>query len=99
MCASKLVGGHVGKSAWRNSEKRMRGASASKSSTPRCQEKSLIKIEVPVPQTDTGRLAEHAKARGESLLRNSANYPRNFGRRGPPYGLGFAPKAVRGRSE
>ena len=73
MCASKLVEGRVGKSARRNLKKRMRGASAPKSSTPRCQEKSLAKTKVPVPQSDTGRLAEHAKATGESLLRNSAN--------------------------
>jgi hypothetical protein len=37
---------------------------------------------VPVPQADTGRLAEHAKATREPLLRNSANQPRNFGKRG-----------------
>ena len=36
----------------------------------------------PVPETDTGGQVEHTEATGELWLRNSANCPRNFGRRG-----------------
>jgi hypothetical protein len=32
--------------------------------TPRCQEKPLRRIKVPVPQTDTGRRDEYSKALG-----------------------------------
>lgn len=34
-----------------------------------CQEKPLAREKVPVPQTDTGRRAEHAKARGRTLVK------------------------------
>ena len=58
--------------------------------------KALVYTKVPVPQTDTGRWDEYSKANGrrvvkelgklrptgEGLLRNSANWPRNFGIRG-----------------
>jgi hypothetical protein len=47
-----------------------------------CREKPLASFERPVPQTDTGGQVENTKATGELWLRNSANYPRNFGRRG-----------------
>ena len=39
-------------------------------------------LERPVPETDTGGQVEHTEATGELWLRNSANCPRNFGRRG-----------------
>lgn len=43
----------------------------------------LLCLIVPVPQTDTGGLrANLGRVAGETPLRNSANWPRNFGRRG-----------------
>lgn len=36
---------------------------------PRCQEKLLARLEVPVPQTDTGRRGENPKVRGKTLVK------------------------------
>src|ERR687886_1370984 len=47
-----------------------------------CREKPLASSERPVPQTDTGGQVENTEATGELWLRNSANCPRNLGRRG-----------------
>ena len=54
----------------------------------------------PVPQTDTGGQVEHTEATGELWLRNSANCPRNFGRRGAGHVTGScAPAAWDGRRD
>ncbi len=39
-------------------------------------------LQRPVPETDTGGQVENTEATGELWLRNSANCPRNLGRRG-----------------
>jgi hypothetical protein len=40
-----------------------------KSNEPRCQEKLLARLKVPVPQTDTGRRGENPKVRGKTLVK------------------------------
>ncbi len=40
-----------------------------KSLISHCQEKPLAREKVPVPQTDTGRRAEYAKALGRTLVK------------------------------
>ena len=47
-----------------------------------CREKPLASSERPVPQTNSGGQVENTEATGELWLRNSANCPRNLGRRG-----------------
>ncbi len=36
---------------------------------PRCREKPLVRLRVPVPQTDTGRRGENPKARGRTFVK------------------------------
>ena len=36
---------------------------------PDCQEKPLVRYQVPVPQTDTGRRGENPKTRGKTLVK------------------------------
>ena len=40
-----------------------------KQPTPNCQEKPLVRLVVPVPQTDTGRWGEKPKARERTLVK------------------------------
>ena len=55
--------------------------------------------ERPVPETDTGGQVENTEATGELWLRNSANCPRNLGRRGAGRVKPFAGGAWYGRRE
>src|SRR5699024_3231458 len=36
---------------------------------PRCQEKPLMRLQVPVPETDTGRHEEYSKVSGRTLVK------------------------------
>ena len=45
------------------------GKKVPKSLIPGCQEKLLRNIQVPVPQTDTGRQVENTKAREKTLVK------------------------------
>ena len=40
-----------------------------KQPTPHCQEKALSSIELPVPQTDTGRRGENPKTSGRTFVK------------------------------
>jgi hypothetical protein len=55
--------------------------------------------ERPVPETDTGGQVENTEATGELWLRNSANCPRNLGRRGAGHVKPRAGGAWYGRRE
>ena len=53
-----------------------------KQQIPNCQEKVLLSEKIPVPKpTQVGKERILRRAE-EPLLRNSAKWPRNFGRRG-----------------
>ena len=56
-----------------------------KQQIPNCQEKVLLSEKIPVPKpTQVGKERILRRAE-EPLLRNSAKWPRNFGRRGADF--------------
>src|SRR5690625_7276658 len=49
---------------------------------PHCQEKPLVRLQVPVPETDTGRRGENPKVSGRTLVKELGKMTPYFGRRG-----------------
>src|SRR3982750_563892 len=88
LCRGKRVARPKGKSVVHWGVRRDAEPYQAKSVILCCREKPLASCERPVPETDTGGQVENTEATGELWLRNSANCPRNFGRRGASAGEG-----------
>ena len=69
---------HVGLSC--RLDLRLRCGQSSEMKSHACQES--LNVNITVPQTDTGRVVRVSKAREIMMLKELANWPRNFGRRG-----------------
>src|SRR5699024_12807212 len=67
--AHKKLGCWIGKSVQLILSCNGEGTIVPKFLIPHCQENPLVRKEVPVPQTDTGRRGENAKVSGRTLVK------------------------------